>query len=254
MTGGAGMIRRSCDGGIARITLDRPEKHNALELSDIAAFAEALDALRAEAPRALILTGSGARTFCAGVSLGDVGGDAWAENPLTALCDSLENFPCPTIAALNGGVYGGGAEIALSCDFRIGVDGMRCFVPPARLGIHYEPAGLARAISRIGAQAARRLFLAVETFDAETLRAVGFVDRLTAPEALMPAAEDMAAGIAALAPLAVQGMKRTINEIARGDLDAEAARERIAACWRSEDLREGLAAMKEKRAPRFRGR
>ena len=120
--------------------------------------------------RALVLTGRG-RSFCAGAALGDVGGADWTDNPLTRLCDALEAFPLPTVAGLNGGVYGGGVELALACDFRVGVTGMRAFVPPARLGIHYEPAGIARAIDRLGSQAARRLFLLAETFDAEALHA-----------------------------------------------------------------------------------
>jgi enoyl-CoA hydratase/carnithine racemase len=254
VSGAPSMIEIATADGVARITLNRPEKRNALELGDLHAFSEALVQLRAEAPRALIVTGAGDKAFCAGVSLGDVGGDVWVENPLTALCDALQDFPCPTVAALNGGVYGGGAEIALSCDFRIGVTGMKCFVPPARLGIHYEPQGIARAVAVVGAQAARRMFLAVETFDDAALERIGFVDRLVAPESLAAVAEAYAAGLAALAPMAVQGMKRTINELARGELDAEAARARIAACWASEDLREGLAAMREKRTPSFKGR
>lgn len=109
-------------------------------------------------------------------------------------------------------------------------------------------------MSVIGTQAARRMFLAVETFDDVGLERIGFVDRLVAPEALADAAESFARDLAALAPMAVQGMKRTIDELARGALDDAAARERIAACWASEDLREGLAAMREKRKPRFEGR
>ncbi len=248
------MIETSLAEGVATLTLNRPEKRNALELGDLQAFSEALARLRAEAPRALIVTGAGDKAFCAGVSLGDVGGDVWAENPLTALCDALQGFPCPTVAALNGGVYGGGAEIALSCDFRIGVTGMKCFVPPARLGIHYEPSGIARAVAVVGAQAARRMFLAVETFDDAALERIGFVDRLVAPEALTAEAAAYAQGVAKLAPMAVQGMKRTINELAHGALDETAARDRIVACWASEDLHEGLAAMREKRPPAFRGR
>lgn len=247
------MIRFHAENDVATLTLDRPERHNALELDDIAALRRALDQAAAANPRAMILTGKG-RSFCAGVSLGDVGGEAWSENPLTALCDAIESLPFPTVAALNGGVYGGGAEIALSCDFRIGVRGMRCFVPPARLGIHYEPAGLARAMRVIGLQAARRMFLAADEFTDEDLLRIGFLDDLTAPEDLPAAAMARARRLADLAPLAVQGMKRTLGELSRGALDAQAAARRVARCWASEDLREGLAAMRDKRAPVFKGR
>ena len=153
------MIDARLDGAIGRIVLDRPEAHNALDRAAMEAFAAALDDWTgAAALRAVVVTGRG-RSFCAGASLGDVGGGGWDDNPLTRLCDALEAFPVPTVAALNGGAYGGGVEIALACDFRVGVTGMRAFAPPAKLGIHYEPAGIRRAIDRLGSQAARRMFL-----------------------------------------------------------------------------------------------
>ena len=144
------MIEAALDGPVGRITLNRPEAHNALdqaamrELTALLADWAARDDLRA-----LVLTGSG-RSFCAGAALGDVAGADWSDNPLTRLCDALEAFPVPTVAGLNGGAYGGGVELALACDFRVGVTGMRAFAPPARLGIHYEPAGIRRAIDRLG--------------------------------------------------------------------------------------------------------
>lgn len=247
--------------GVARITLNRPARHNALELAEIDAAREAVEAAAAARPRALILTGAGEKTFCAGASLGDVGGAGGAAfdgaaggNPLTLLCDALETFPAPTICALNGSCYGAGVEIALSCDFRVGGAGMKAFIPPARLGIHYEPSGIDRAVRRLGAQIARRLFLLVETMDAEALERVGFLDRLVEKAEVAATADALADTVAGYAPMAVQGMKRTIDELSRGALDEPAARARIAACWGSEDLKEGLAAMKEKRPPAFRGR
>ncbi|MFT3973767.1 MAG: enoyl-CoA hydratase/isomerase family protein [Amaricoccus sp.] len=243
------------NGAVGRIVLSRPEAHNALDRAGIAA----LDAVLAdwedrEALRVVVLTGRG-RSFCAGAALGEVaGGSFGGANPLGALCDRLDAFPVPVVAALNGGVYGGGVDLALACDFRVGVEGMRAFVPPARLGIHYEPAGIARAVDRLGSQVARRMFLRAESFDAAALLAAGFVDELVAPDRLSARAEEIAAEIAGLAPLAVRGMKRTLREIVAGTLDADAARARIAACFASEDHAEGLAAQREKRAPRFLGR
>lgn len=248
-------VALTIDGPVATITLNRPAKRNSLEVADLEAFAAALGEAHADpALRVLVVTGAGEKAFCSGVALGDVASQDWSDNPLSALCDGLEQFPWPTICALNGGVYGGGAEIALACDFRIGVEGMACFIPPARLGIHYEPSGIDRARRLLGVQMARRLFLALESFDAEALLACGFLDRLVAREQLGGAVGDLAGRLAGFAPLAMQGMKRTINELATGTLDTAAARARIAEAWASEDLREGLAAMKEKRAPVFRGR
>jgi enoyl-CoA hydratase/carnithine racemase len=247
------MIESSIDGPLGHIVLDRPEAHNALDRAVMAALTALLADWAARDLRAVVLTGRG-RSFCSGASLGEVAGGDWRENPLTGLCDALEALPCPTVAALNGGAYGGGVEVALACDFRVGVRGMRAFVPPARLGIHYEPAGIRRAMERLGAQAARRLFLLAETFGDEALLAMGFLDRLVEPEALEAEAAAMAEALAGLAPLAVRGMKRTILELSRGALDTEGARARIAACFASDDHAEGLAAQRERRAPVFRGR
>ena len=125
------MIDASVDGPVARITLDRPAAHNALDRAALAELLAVLDdwASRDDI-RALVLTGRG-RSFCAGAALGDVGASDWTDNPLTRFCDALETIPLPTVAGLNGGAYGGGVELALACDFRIGVEGMRAFVPPA---------------------------------------------------------------------------------------------------------------------------
>jgi enoyl-CoA hydratase/carnithine racemase len=247
------VIEQRIDGVIGRITLDAPAAHNALDQAAMRRLTTLLDDWATRDLRAVVLTGRG-RSFCAGAALGDVGAVDWSENPLTRLCDRLEDFPAVTIAALNGGVYGGGVELALACDFRVGVTGMRAFVPPARLGIHYEPAGIRRAIDRLGSQTTRRMFLLAETFGDEALLAAGFLDHLVEPEALEAKALGIAETAAALAPLAVQGMKRTIVELSRGTLDTGAARERIAACFASTDHAEGLAAQREKRPPVFRGR
>ncbi len=249
------VIDATLSGPIGRVTLNSPATYNALDLAALNAFTAVLEGW-AERPdlRALVVTGSG-RGFCSGVNLGDVAGGSWADdNPLTRLCDRLEAFPAPTVAALNGGVYGGGVEIALSCDFRVGVTGMKAFAPPARLGIHYEAAGIARAVQRLGPQMARRLFLLAESFGADQLLAAGFVDHLVAPKALEDKVAEITGALAALAPLAVRGMKRTILELSRGTLDAEAAKARVAACFASADHAEGLAAQREKRPAKFTGR
>lgn len=248
------MIDARLQGPVARITLDNPAAHNALDQVAMRDLTDRLsDWAGNDAIRVLLLTGRG-RSFCAGAALGDVAGADWTVNPLTALCDVLEAFPVPTVAGLNGGVYGGGMELALACDLRVGVTGLRAFAPPARLGIHYDPAGIARVIDRLGSQMARRIFLFAETFDAAALQAAGFVDELVAPEALEARLAEIAANAAGLAPLAVRGMKRTIRELVAHRLDTPAARTRIAAAFASADHQEGLAAQREKRPPVFTGR
>ena len=246
------MINATLEGHIGRITLSRPEAHNALTKVAMGEMQAALEGWADSDIRAVIITGEG-RSFCAGASLDELGDGGWDNNPLTPLCSAVEGFKAPVIAALNGGVFGGGVDLALACDFRIGVDGMKMFVPPAKLGIHYEPEGIARAVQRLGAQMARRVFLLAESFEAEALLAHGFLDELAAPEALVLRAEALAETLANLAPLAVQGMKKTILETSQNRLDLPAAKARVRACFASADHAEGLAAQREKRPPKFLG-
>ena len=248
-------IRLLREGDVATLILDRPERHNSLDAADLDEFGRVLDALSADPSlKAVILTGGEAKSFCSGAAIGDLDRSDWKGAPLERLVEKLEAVPVPVVCALNGGVYGGGVEIAIACDFRIGVAGMRCFVPPARLGIHYPVSGLKRFLSRGGLNVAKRLLLSVEEFDDAEMLRLGLVDRLVPRERLMDEARALAARIAALAPMAVRGMKRTLNELARGELDAAAAEARIAACWASADHAEAKRAFAEKRPARFEGR
>lgn len=239
--------------GVATITLRRPQHLNRVHREDLRALLAHFAALAADpAPRALVITGQG-RAFCAGFHLGELDG---ADDPrlFETMVDALEALPLPTIARLNGSVYGGATDLALACDFRIGVSGMELRMPAARLGLHYYPNGLRRYVSRLGVAAAKRLFLLAEAVPADDLRALGYLDALVAPDALDAEVARYADALAANAPLAVRGMKRSLDEIARGAFDLEAMRVREAACAASEDLREGVAAFAERRAPRFNGR
>lgn len=236
------------------ITLNAPAQHNAVDWAAIAAVQHFVElAGKDKDLRALVITGTG-KSFCAGADLGDVSDNDWSNNPLTPLCDAIERCPLPVICAMNGGVYGGGVDIALSCDFRIGVDGMRMSIPAAKLGIHYPASGLARAIRILGLQRARRAFLCADQFADRQLLDIGFLDNLVAPESLVASAQSAASDFAGLAPLAVQGMKLTLNEIAKGEFADATVDARVNACYASADHREGLAAQKARRPAKFTGK
>jgi enoyl-CoA hydratase/carnithine racemase len=160
----------------------------------------------------------------------------------------------PTLAALNGGVFGGASDLALACDFRLGVRGMRLFVPPARLGLHYYPNGLRRFVERLGPGTAKRMFLLAEEFSDQELLRVGYLDWLIDAAELQARTDKIAQQALDLAPLPLAGMKRAINQIARGALDETRTLDAIAECYGSDDLKEGLAAYNEKRRPVFHGR
>lgn len=252
--------------GVARITLQRPRHRNRLHGEDLAVLQTHFERLRTSSGlRVLVLTGEG-QTFSAGYHLGELGaqgapGDAGhaadaSKGPqaFERTVDMLEALPLPTVARLNGGVYGGAVDLALACDFRIGIDGMPLRMPAVRLGLHYYPSGLRRAVTRLGVAAAKRLFLLGEEVDAHTLLGMGYLDELVAPHELDTAVAALVDALAAGAPLALRGMKASIDELAAGRAHGGTLREREALCAGSADLREGLAAYAERRAPRFEGR
>ncbi|MDP1900996.1 MAG: enoyl-CoA hydratase/isomerase family protein [Rubrivivax sp.] len=243
--------------GRATLTLNRPRHRNRLHREDLFALQAHFSKLAAMPDlRVLVLTGAG-RVFCAGFNLDELEqADAASADPrlFEHMVDALEALPVPTIARLNGSVFGGATDLALACDFRVGVQGMALRMPAARLGLHYYPGGLQRYVARLGLSAAKRLFLLAESVPGDELLRIGYLDALAAPEALDGAVEALAASLLAGAPLALQGMKLSLNEIARGEIDLSRLREREARCAQSHDLREGLAAFSQRRAPRFGGR
>jgi enoyl-CoA hydratase/carnithine racemase len=243
--------------GVARITFRRPRHKNRLQPEDVASLHEIFARLPGDpAVRVVVLTGAG-DMFSAGFDLnalaaGNVGDAESGPGGFGTMVDALERVPQPTIARLNGGVYGGATDLALACDFRIGVTGMRAAMPAARIGLHYYKSGILRYASRLGHDNAKRMFLTAEALDAAELLRIGFLTALVAPDALDGAVESLAATLSQNAPLAVQGVKLALNELARGEWDDAAFSARADAALRSADLQEGLAAVQAKRGPMFR--
>jgi len=245
---------------VATVRLNRPRQLNKLTASDLAALSGIFASVGADpSVRVLVLTGTG-RVFSAGYDLGDIAARvAGAEPPepraaapsFEQVCDQLENLAQPTICMLNGGVYGGATDLALACDFRVGVDTCEMFMPAARLGLHYYKSGMTRYVSRLGLGAAKKLFLTAEKIGALEMHQIGYLDEVASADTLAARVAARAATIAGNAPIAVQGMKRTLNEIARNSLDEAAADQRHRDSFASAELREGSAAFAAKRPPRF---
>jgi enoyl-CoA hydratase/carnithine racemase len=247
-------VRLDVDGAVTRITLDRPERHNALRAVEVAALRAMLDGVEADTrTRVLVLTGAGESTFCSGASLAQMRTGEMSGAIFDTLTDRLARLRVPTICRLNGSVYGGGAELALCCDFRVGGPGVRLSVPAARLGVCYPLGGLTRYVSRLGLGPAMRLLLAAEELDAEALLRIGFLTHRAEAGAIDTATDELSGHLASLAPLAVQTMKRTLVDIASGAVDREEIARMIARCNESKDFVEGLAAWSEGRDPDFRG-
>jgi enoyl-CoA hydratase/carnithine racemase len=252
--------------GVVRLTISNVQKRNALDHPILDAITETLaeHADPAGATRCLVLTGAGGM-FSAGYDIGEIPEGEFEEqaerlvaHPFTEAIEALEAFPWPTLAALPGHTIGGGLELALTCDLRIAQEGVKLGMPPAKLGLVYSHTGLRRFIDAIGAARTRELFLLGKYIDASTALSWGLVNRVAPTDDLEAVTADLAGELAGNSPLAQLGNKRVIAALlhAEGRLDAEVARELIElrrASFASTDMREGMRAFAEKRAPRWRG-
>jgi enoyl-CoA hydratase len=244
-------------GARATIRLNRPKHLNRLQPEDLDALLKLFDRIEQDpAIRVLVLTGTG-RAFSAGYDLGSIADRAANAEEQTAgsafeiVVNRLEDLRVPTICRINGGVYGGSTDLALACDFRIGVDTGEMFMPAARLGLHYYKSGIARYVSRLGADNAKKLFLTAEKIGAAEMLRIGYLTAMVPAEALDEEVDRLATTLAGNAPVAMAGMKRAINEFARGALDEAAADRRHRDSMRSAEIKEGIRAFAEKRPPRF---
>ncbi|QEY62044.1 enoyl-CoA hydratase/isomerase family protein [Metapseudomonas lalkuanensis] len=252
------------DGGVARITLNRPQQRNALDIPTLNGLLELLDAHEADpAVRVVILSGEG-RSFCAGADLaewaeaearGELETYGWTETA-HALMSRLHGLAKPTIAAVNGTAVGAGMDLALCCDFRIAAASAR--FKAGYTGMAYSPdAGASWHLPRlIGAEQAKRLLFLDELWGAERALSVGLVGEVCADEQLQAVAGELAARLAAGPTFAFAQTKALIQGGASRSLAEQLAAEQAAGllCGRSADAAEALRAVAEKRAPQFTGR
>jgi enoyl-CoA hydratase/carnithine racemase len=250
---------------VARLTLNRPDSRNALDHATLNALAEVMPTLdRGIETRCVILTGAGG-IFSAGYDIGGFSeeefeseAESLVAHPFARGLDAVAGHPWPVVCAINGHALGGALELTLCCDLRICARGAKLGMPPAKLGLIYGHTGLRRFIDTVGVPRTKELFLTGDNVTAERAEQIGLVHSVADDEALATAAVELAAGVAANAPLSMRGNKHaidTLNSYAR--LTDEQERELIElreSCFRSEDFREGVAAFAEKRKPAWKGR
>lgn len=264
LAGGALRLDFPAD-AVARLTLANPEKRNPLSHPVLDAIAETLPRLdHGIDVRCVILTGEG-RAFSAGYDIGGIpdqsferDAEALVAHPFNAAMEAVSAHPWPVVAALNGHTLGGGLELAIRCDIRICAAEAKLGMPPAKLGLVYGHTGLERFIETIGVPRTKELFLAGRNVDGARAEQIGLVHEVRPGAEIETVALELAAEIAANAPLSMRGNKYAIEMLARFPRLSPRQEEELVelrrACFSSEDMREGVRAFGEKRKPVWRGR
>ena len=243
------------EGAIATIRLCNPSYANRLSPSDLAIIQSHIHTVNHAAQVLVLRFIAEGKYFCSGYDISSLA----AESAPSSLyfgetVDLIEQARPITIAAINGGVYGGGTDLCLACDFRIGSTAANMFMPAAKLGLHFYPGGMVRYITRLGLNQTKRLFLTAEKIEAVEMKEIGFLTELVSPEDLNTHVDQLTQQLACMAPLALLGIKKHLNLIARGLLDEASINQAVLHSERSNDIKEGAAAGKEKRKAVFKGR
>lgn len=249
-------------GGVAIWTLDRPQARNALDAATFQALGMAIASAAADPQlRAIVLTADG-DVFAAGGDLRELRGATSAQDAVRladlgrVVCDGLADLPVPVIAALPGAAIGGGSELAVACDLRVGAPGASLCFKHAHMGVTTAWGVLPRLLSLAGHAAAARMLLTGHVVDAPEALRLGLLDAVSGPGAgaVLDLAERWAGDVLRAAPLAVSGMKALLREATRSEALRALERETFVATWSSADHAEAVEAFFERRAPRWTGR
>lgn len=248
-------------GRVAIVTINRPEKLNALNIKTREELANALDELRAdEEIRVVVLTGAGEKAFVAGADINEFAGRTAVQQRAVMKARNIfvtaEEFPKPLIAMINGFCLGGGCELALSCDIRIASEKARFGQPEINLGIIPGGGGTQRLTRLVGEGKAMQMILSGEMIDAQEAFRLGLVNEVHTVAELEAKTMELANKIAEKSPVALAMAKTAVKAAARTTLRAGLDQEidLFALCFSSEDKEEGVRAFLEKRKPEFKGR
>ncbi len=248
-------------GAVAILTIRRPDKLNALNRKVHSEGVVALGELRRDAAvRVVVITGAGEKSFIAGADISEFAG----QTPVTqrdlfhekTFFNTIDTFPKPVIAMVNGFCLGGGNELALACDLRICSENAKFAQPEINLGIMCGGGGTQRLTHLIGEGRAMEMILTGDMIDAETALKFGLVNYVYPAAELEEKTLELAAKIAEKSPIALQLSKEAVKFASRSNLDEGLRREvdLFAICFSTEDKQEGVAAFLEKRKPVFKGK
>ncbi len=255
------VVLTAIDGHVATVTINRPDKLNALNAAVRTAFVAAFDALETnDDVRVVIVTGAGEKSFIAGADIGEFEGrapiDQFRVMKSFGVVDVVDAFPKPVIAAINGFCLGGGCELALGCDIRIASEKAKLGQPEVNLGLLPGAGGSQRLPRLVGLGAAYKMLFSGEMIRADEALRIGLVDEIVPPDALMDRVQELAATIASKSPVALQLIKEAVRASVRMSLDEGLRLETtlFGLAFSSEDKVEGVQAFLEKRAAKFTGR
>jgi len=256
-----GRLIASVEEPIGWLTFNQPERLNAVRLDMWQAMPDAVGRLTADpAVRAIVVRGAGERAFISGADIAEFDQQRAASpvnevfvRAVSAATAALIETPKPVIAMIRGFCIGGGMVIASACDIRICAEGARFGVPAGKLGLGYELDNLARLQAIVGKGIAMEMLATARQFTAEEALQCGFVNRIVPQPDLEMAVTEMAEQIARNAPLSIAAAKLASRAATDRRL-APQAQAAVDACFDSDDYREGRAAFREKRHPRFTGR
>lgn len=248
--------------GIATITLNRPKSLNALNRTLLEELAQAVNQAESDAAvRVLIVTGGGERAFASGADIPEFKGMdpvqalQYAEKVQTVM-NRIENFRKPVLAAVNGYALGAGCELAMACDIIYAADSAKFGQPEVNLGMIPGAGGTQRLVRLVGIQRAKELIYTAEIIDAQEAHRIGLVTRVFPAAELMPATRRVAEAIISKGAVAIELVKRAIQEGADLELERALATEAkaFALCFATGETAEGINAFLEKRKPHFKGR
>lgn len=248
--------------GILFITINRPDKLNALNKDVISELSDVLDTVYQQADiKAAILTGSGEKAFVAGADitefagLGDAEGAALAQRGQDMVFSKIEHCPKPIVAAVNGFALGGGCELAMACHFRTASVKARFGQPEVNLGLIPGYGGTQRLVQLIGKGKAMELLMSADMINGEEAVRLGLANHVFAPEELMDKTEEIVRKIISKAPVAISKIIALVNEAATvSDTGLSNEIKAFGACFETEDMKEGTRAFMEKRAAVFSGK